>query len=54
MQKKLTDIYNRQMQVLKAIILQHMKSGEPVSSASISFDVSSATIRNDMADLEAS
>jgi len=46
----------RLREVLRAIVVQHVATGEPVSSRSLSknerFAVSSATIRNVMADLE--
>ena len=53
MDEQLTD---RKKRILKAIIKTYMETGEPVGSRTISKDadlnVSSATIRNEMADLE--
>src|SRR5574341_743706 len=50
------DITARQRQILKAVIHDHITSGEPVGSRSIArrylSDLSAATIRNVMADLE--
>ena len=47
---------SRKMKILKAIIKTYLETGEPVGSRTISKDaelnVSSATIRNEMADLE--
>jgi heat-inducible transcriptional repressor len=47
---------NRQMQILQAIILNYLETAEPVGSRTISrrspLGLSSATIRNEMADLE--
>lgn len=48
--------YNRRLQVLHAIVSDYVKTREPVSSKALveryNFDVSPATIRNDMAVLE--
>ena len=53
MDEQLTD---RKKRILKAIIKTYMETGEPVGSRTISKDkdlnVSSATIRNEMSDLE--
>lgn len=50
------DLDQRKMQILKAIIDEYILSASPVGSRSISrregFNLSSATIRNEMADLE--
>jgi len=47
---------DRQSTILKTIIAEHIKTGLPVSSSSVSdnysLNVSSATVRNEMADLE--
>ena len=47
---------DRRMQILFTIINSYILGGEPVGSKSLaddySFDVSAATIRNDMSDLE--
>ena len=47
---------DRQMQILQAIILNYLETAEPVGSRTISrrspLGLSSATIRNEMADLE--
>jgi heat-inducible transcriptional repressor len=47
---------DRRSQVLKALVEEYIRTGEPVSSQSIldlsTLDVSSATIRNDLAELE--
>ena len=47
-------ISNRQKETLKIIIEEYVKTAEPVGSKSISdrLNVSSATVRNDMAVLE--
>ena len=46
----------RKMKILKAIIQNYLETGEPVGSRTISkytdLKLSSATIRNEMADLE--
>ena len=51
------DISERKRRILRAIIESYIETAEPVGSktiaASIGMEVSSATIRNDMADLEA-
>ena len=50
------ELDGRKMKILKAIIRTYLETGEPVGSRTISKDdelnVSSATIRNEMADLE--
>ena len=50
------DLDKRKLQILKVIIRTYLETGEPVGSRTISKDsglnVSSATIRNEMADLE--
>lgn len=50
------ELNERKMKILKAIIATYLKTGEPVGSRTISKDtdlhLSSATIRNEMADLE--
>ncbi len=50
------DISERQLQILQAIIMNYLETAEPVGSRTISkrfpFGISSATIRNEMADLE--
>ena len=50
------ELSERKMKILKAIIATYLKTGEPVGSRTISKDtdlhLSSATIRNEMADLE--
>ena len=50
------DLDSRKLQILKAIIRTYLETGEPVGSRTISkeggLNVSSATIRNEMADLE--
>ena len=50
------DLSARQMQILQAIILNYLETAEPVGSRTISrrspLGLSSATIRNEMADLE--
>lgn len=47
---------DRRSQVLKALVEEYIRTGEPVSSQSVldlsGIDVSSATIRNDLAELE--
>ena len=47
---------NRKKRILQAIIEEYIDTAEPVSSGSIvkkyGLDLSSATIRNEMADLE--
>ena len=49
---------NRQRNILKAIIEEYISTAEPVSSGALvqkyNLDYSSATIRNEMADLEKS
>ena len=53
MDEQLTD---RKKRILKAIIRTYMETGEPVGSRTISkytdLNVSSATIRNEMSDLD--
>ncbi len=50
------DLDSRKLQILRAIIQTYLETGEPVGSRTISkfgdLNVSSATIRNEMADLE--
>ena len=50
------ELQERKMKILQAIILNYLETGEPVGSRTISKDtdlnLSSATIRNEMADLE--
>ena len=50
------DLDARKQTILKAIISYYLETGEPVGSRTISkldgFNLSSATIRNEMADLE--
>ncbi len=50
------DISERQLQILQAIIMNYLETAEPVGSRTISrrfpLGISSATIRNEMADLE--
>lgn len=50
------DKNQRQFELLKVIVQEYIRTARPVSSQQIadelSFDVSSATVRNDMADLE--
>lgn len=50
------ELDNRKMKILKAIIQNYLETGEPVGSRTISkytdLNLSSATIRNEMADLE--
>ena len=52
------DLTERKKRILRAIIESYIQSAEPVGSkaiaASIDMEVSSATIRNEMADLTAS
>ena len=49
---------NRKKQILQAIIEEYISTAEPVSSGALvqkyNLDYSSATIRNEMADLEKS
>jgi len=51
-----TELDSRKMKILKAIIRNYLETGEPVGSRTISkytdLNLSSATIRNEMADLE--
>ena len=51
------DLDERKRKILKAIIRNYLETGEPVGSRTISkytdLNLSSATIRNEMADLEA-
>ena len=48
----------RKMKILQAIVANYLETGEPVGSRTISkytdLNLSSATIRNEMADLEES
>ena len=50
------DMSERKLQILQAIILNYLETAEPVGSRTISrrflMDLSSATIRNEMSDLE--
>lgn len=50
------DLDERKIKILKAIIKTYMETGEPVGSRTISkyseLKLSSATIRNEMSDLE--
>ena len=50
------ELSNRKMTILKAIVRNYLETGEPVSSRTISkytdLNLSSATIRNEMSDLE--
>src|SRR5258708_12912091 len=50
------ELGERQREVLRAIILEYISKGDPVGSSYLvrrpEFDVSSATLRNVMADLE--
>ena len=50
------ELDERKMKILKAIISTYLRTGEPVGSRTIAKDtdlhLSSATIRNEMADLE--
>lgn len=52
----MSDLSERKMKILKAIIQNYLETGEPVGSRTISKDtdlnLSSATIRNEMSDLE--
>lgn len=52
----MSDLSERKMKILKAIIRNYLETGEPVGSRTISKDtdlnLSSATIRNEMSDLE--
>ena len=52
------DLDERKRKILKAIIQTYLETGEPVGSRTISkytdLNLSSATIRNEMSDLEAS
>ena len=51
------ELDERKMKILKAIISTYLETGDPVGSRTIAKDsdlhLSSATIRNEMADLEA-
>ena len=51
------DLTNRKKQILRAVIENYIATAEPVGSKTVAelagLDVSSATIRNEMADLEA-
>ena len=51
------ELDERKMKILHAIIRNYLETGEPVGSRTISkytdLNLSSATIRNEMADLEA-
>ena len=50
------DLNERKLKILKAVIQNYLETGEPVGSRTISkytdLNLSSATIRNEMADLE--
>ena len=50
------ELDERKVKILKAIISNYLETGEPVGSRTISkytdLNLSSATIRNEMADLE--
>ena len=50
------ELDERKMKILKAIISTYLETGDPVGSRTIAKDsdlhLSSATIRNEMADLE--
>ena len=50
------ELDDRKVSILKAIIQNYMETGEPVGSRTISklpdLKISSATIRNEMSDLE--
>ena len=50
------ELSERKMKILRAVIRNYLESGEPVGSRTISkytdLNLSSATIRNEMADLE--
>ncbi|MCH5264243.1 MAG: HTH domain-containing protein, partial [Lachnospiraceae bacterium] len=52
----MSDLSERKMKILKAIIRNYLETGEPVGSRTISkytdLNLSSATIRNEMSDLE--
>ena len=52
----MSDLSERKMKILKAIIRNYLETGEPVGSRTISkytdLKLSSATIRNEMSDLE--
>ena len=54
--KDTMDLNDRKRLILKAIIANYLETGEPVGSRTISkmegLNLSSATIRNEMADLE--
>lgn len=51
-----TSLSERKLTILKAIIQNYLETGEPVGSRTLSkytdLNLSSATIRNEMADLE--
>src|SRR6185503_3642349 len=51
------DLGEREREVLRAVIQEYIASGEPVGSSQLArkseFEVSSATVRNVMGDLEA-
>ena len=51
-----TELGERKLTILKAIIQNYLEAGEPVGSRTLSkytdLNLSSATIRNEMADLE--
>ena len=51
-----SDLDERKLKILKAIIKTYLDTGEPVGSRTISkytdLNLSSATIRNEMSDLE--
>ena len=53
-----TELDERKRKILKAIIQTYLETGEPVGSRTISkytdLNLSSATIRNEMSDLELS
>ena len=55
-QVKKLELDDRKVSILKAIIQNYMETGEPVGSRTISklpdLKISSATIRNEMSDLE--
>ena len=50
------DLDDRKLKILQAVIKNYLETGEPVGSRTISkytdLNLSSATIRNEMADLE--
>ena len=50
------ELNERKLKILKAVIQNYLETGEPVGSRTISkytdLNLSSATIRNEMADLE--